>query len=393
MNVERGKQPKMKSDRLDNAGHSKPDNDLDSDPELLNSEVVSFRSSPGEMPQVEEAAYFGTQPLRGVIDSYVKYYAAGDSHTSRAKRYDLQYFLDFLAGPNRNEAAVLVKEWTLQSTTDFIEYRLRLGEAPTTVSRRLATVKHIGRTLAERVSGFINPAREARPPQVPLTRPGGLSTDEVNLLRKASAITIEENPTDFPAARNRTIIEILLATGLRADEVRLLTMSQLSNDCTWLRNVRTKGKKFRNVYISSDARPFLAEYLELRRLEMIRIFPTHNELSGQEKMRFPLFISCHRASLDRPESFGLAPKTIWRIVADCGRKAQELSDQTISAFHPHKLRHTFAHGLLESSHDVRLVAQALGHSDVRTTMRYTERADLQVAAAIESKVRLNQKPD
>ena len=51
--------------------------------------------------------------------------------------------------------------------------------------------------------------------------------------------------------------------------------------------------------------------------------------------------------------------------------------------HPHLLRHSYALELLESSNDVRLVAQALGHSDVRITMRYTERKDEEIAQALE----------
>jgi integrase/recombinase XerC len=51
--------------------------------------------------------------------------------------------------------------------------------------------------------------------------------------------------------------------------------------------------------------------------------------------------------------------------------------------HPHLLRHTYATELLEGSKDIRLVAQALGHSDVRVTMRYTERGNEEVASALE----------
>ena len=79
-------------------------------------------------------------------------------------------------------------------------------------------------------------------------------------------------------------------------------------------------------------------------------------------------------------------KSIWRIISDFGKRARLLADDSFDGLHPHKLRHTFAHGLLDTSRDVRLVAQALGHSDVRTTMRYTERTDDEIAKAIEKKV-------
>ena len=340
-----------------------------------------------EISSAEESEYFGEQPLRPVLDTYTRYYASGEGHTARAKRYDLEYFLLFLAGGRERLDRVLVKEWTLQSTKDFIDHRLKLGEAPSTVARRLATIKHLGRTLAERVHGFINPAREAKGPVVPVSRPQGLSAEEMLLLREAAAIEVRERPGAFLPLRNQFLIELLLATGLRADEVRLLNVSQISHDKQWLRNVRTKGKKYRNVYLNTDFRPVLENYLEARKRELLAKFPSYKDLPPTDKQRFPVLISAHSAKLDAPDSFGVAPKTIWRIVSSCGMVAQRIAEKTIGSLHPHRLRHTFAHGLLDSSKDVRLVAQALGHSDVRTTMRYTERTDVQVAAAIEAKIR------
>ncbi|MCB0334283.1 MAG: tyrosine-type recombinase/integrase, partial [Bdellovibrionales bacterium] len=71
----------------------------------------------------------------------------------------------------------------------------------------------------------------------------------------------------------------------------------------------------------------------------------------------------------------MGAKSIWRAI-------NELSTET--KLHPHLLRHSFAIDLLDNSRDVRLVAQALGHSDVRVTMRYTERGDEALAEAVEA---------
>ena len=72
----------------------------------------------------------------------------------------------------------------------------------------------------------------------------------------------------------------------------------------------------------------------------------------------------------------MGAKTLWRAI-------NEFSSEV--ALHPHLLRHTFAMDLLDSSKDIRLVSQALGHGDVKITMRYTERSDIEVAKAIEKK--------
>jgi site-specific recombinase XerD len=337
--------------------------------------------------QTPAASRLNEERLITVLENYLQYYAAGESHTARAKRYDLQHFLEFLAGSPARVKDVLVSEWTLQSTKDFIDSRLARGEAPATVGRRLATIKHFGRTLAERVHGYINPAREAKAPVLQPSRPHGLSAAEIELLRNAAQQSLVEAKFSFLALRNKFLLELLLATGLRADEVRLLVVSQISDDRNWLRNVKTKGKKFRNVYLDSAVRPLLEEYLEAREQVLIERYPDYRGLSQQAAQRFPVFISLYRADAAHPPSFGLAPKTIWRIIASFGTKAKRMADVPIGSLHPHKLRHTFAHGLLDSSKDVRLVAQALGHSDVRTTMRYTERTDEHVAHAIEKKSR------
>ena len=328
----------------------------------------------------------GGEFLKNIVDNYIRYYASGDGHTARAKRYDLQYFLDFIAKDTRSINDVLVSEWTLQITKDFVDNRLSRGESPATVSRRLATIKHFGRTLAERVPGYINPAREARGPSLQQTKPHGLTADEIRLLKQAALEDRKTERNSFRSVRNQFLLELLLATGLRADEVRLLTMNQLSEDRCWLRNVKTKGRKFRNVYLDTKIRKLFSAYLEARNAHIQSQLPLILSLPISEQKKYPVIISTHFADSAKPNSLGLAPKTIWRIIAAFATKARALATSPISNLHPHKLRHTFAHGLLDSTKDVRLVAQALGHSDVRTTMRYTERTEEEIAKAIEKKV-------
>ncbi|HQH28385.1 MAG TPA: tyrosine-type recombinase/integrase [Oligoflexia bacterium] len=325
------------------------------------------------------------QSLQQMIESYVRYYAAGEGHTARAKRYDLRHFLEFLVPACGALSEIQVFHWTSQATKDFVDYRLSLGEAPATVARRLATIKHFGRTLAERVPGYINPAREVKTPVIHQGRPQGLSAEEIELLREAAAEEQKRKKHSFLSVRNAFLLELLLSTGLRADEVRLLLVSQISEDRSWLKNVKTKGRKFRNVYLDTQIRQKLNLYLDAREDELRKKFPGYEKLSSAERVKIPVFISLYDANLLRPASFGLAPKTIWRVIAAFGARARAASTASMPNLHPHVLRHTFAHGLLDTSKDVRLVAQALGHSDVRITMRYTERTEEELARAIEEK--------
>jgi site-specific recombinase XerD len=231
----------------------------------------------------------------------------------------------------------------------------------------------MGRTLAEKIPGFINPSREVRAPKIQTTKPKSLTTSEVSQVRKVAKKRLGEKGS-FIRKRNAMILEFLLETGLRAEEVRLVRLSQLDDKLEWIKNVRTKGRRFRNVYINSKLRKSLLSYLEERELELKRLI---KKVPQKLNRSLPLFISCYNFKPTEPDSFLMGAKTIWRAV-------HELSADT--ELHPHLLRHSFAIDLLDHSSDVRLVAQALGHSDVRTTMRYTERRDEDVARAIEKKV-------
>lgn len=311
-------------------------------------------------------------PLQSLVEGYTRYYASGDTHTARAKRLDLQHFLAFLAEHcgYAKTSKLKVRDWDFSAVQQFMDTSLAKGEAPATVARRLATLKHMGRTLAEKMPGFTNPAKEAKAPKITAAKPKALSTRELKAVLGKAKERIADKET-FIRFRNRVILEFLVDTGLRADEVRLLRMSQIDEKLEWIKNVRTKGRRYRNVYITSKFRPRLKEYLERRAAKLKECYA---KLSKSEDRKLPVFISTYNAVPAKPESFEMGAKTLWRAI-------NELSAGT--PLHPHLLRHSFALDLLESSHDVRLVSQALGHSDVRITMRYTERKDHEIAHALE----------
>lgn len=335
---------------------------------------------PAMLPAELQKRELSDVPLLAVVESYVRYYASGAGHTARAKRLDLQHFVGFLReyrGYSKPEKLTLA-DWDFSATQRFVEHLLSVGQAPSSAARRLATVKHMGRTLAERVPGFVNPAREVKPPRLQTLVPRSLEPTEIEAVREVAEARVSER-NSFIRTRNRCIFDFMLETGLRADEVRLLKLGQVDRDLEWIASVRTKGRSYRNVYVGSGVREILRDYLARRELELKRFFP---KLSHAQNESLPLFISTYRASAARPESFLMGAKTLWRAV-------NELSSDT--ALHPHLLRHSFALDLLDSSSDIRLVSQALGHSDVRITMRYTERRDQEIAQAIEKRARRKKK--
>jgi site-specific recombinase XerD len=345
-------------------------------------EIVSSSNEPaGEIysgPRIGQSQ-FDANTLIDVIENYLRYYAHGDSHTARAKRYDLEHFIKFLAGGLSDVSVVKVSDWTMQRTKDFVDDRLAQGESPATVSRRLATIKHFGRTIAERLPGYVNPAREVKSPSFLVSKPHGLSKEEIEALKEAAHTNLERKGNKFSVERNRFLLLLLLYTGLRADEVRLLTYGQITDDHRWCRNVKTKGRRFRNVYLDEEIRKELDYYLVIRSDQLKEKYPAHPALDVNPKVA--VLVSTYKSNPLKPETLAMSPKSIWNAVSEFGLIASKANNKI--KLHPHRLRHTFAHGLLDSSLDIRLVAQALGHSDVRTTMRYTERSEEQLAVAIE----------
>ena len=322
--------------------------------------------------QAEGDSAGSTTPFLTIIESYLKYYASSTSHTARAKRLDLEHFAEFLSslqGYSKPEK-LKMRDWDFSSVQRFVDDSLRKGEAPATVARRLATLKHMGRTLAERIPGFINPAREVKAPKVHPPVPKAISNDELEEIKRKARERCKQK-TSFIRYRNEVLLSFLLDTGLRADEVRYLKLSQIDDKLEWIENVRTKGRRYRNGYITSEMRPILKEYLEERDKALMK---RYGKLTRAQSEAIPVFISLYDAVPGKPETFLMGAKTIWRAI-------NELSAET--ALHPHLLRHSYALDLLDSVKDVRLVSQALGHSDVRVTMRYTERMDQEIAGALE----------
>jgi integrase/recombinase XerC len=314
------------------------------------------------------------QFLNTLVSSYIKYFASGDGHTARAKRSDIKHFKKFLLTYRKKgkEEELLLSDWDHGASEAFLKSRVELGEAPATLARRLATLKHFGRIISEQLPGTFNPARGVRQPRLGTALPQHLLPEEqVAVLDKTQENVREKD--SFIRFRNMVIVQLLLETGLRADEVRLLKRSQLNEEREWLVNVKTKANQFRNVYLTSHLRSLIDLYLERRRTELRRFF---SRLTPATDNALPLFISTYGAKVGSRTSFHLGAKTLYRAVSAASNGAK---------LHPHLLRHTFAMELLKSSSNVRLVAQALGHSDIKTTMKYTESLDCEVAMAIEKK--------
>ena len=195
-----------------------------------------------------------------------------------------------------------------------------------------------------------NPARDVATPRQERKVP--------RFLDQADVVRLIESPDDgdLLGARDRAVLELLYATGMRVSELASLTLADLHTTDNEMR-VMGKGSKERWVYFGSRARTSLTNYLVLRRR-------AGGVVSGRSDA---LFINARGTRL--------TDRSVRRIV-DRHVRAAALR-QRIS---PHGLRHSFATHLLDRGADLRAIQELLGHASLATTQRYTHVSTEQMIA-------------
>ena len=171
--------------------------------------------------------------------------------------------------------------------------------------------------------------------------PSTLSVDEVTRL-------IETPDTSKPLGmRNRAILEVMYATGLRVSELIEIKLGDLHLSIGLLQTIG-KGDKERIIPLGDYAIQWIERYMNEARPQLIKNLPNETHL----------FVNHHREPLSR--------QGIWKNLKQMGREAQIEKNIT-----PHTLRHSFATHLLENGADLRIVQELLGHADISTTQIYT----------------------
>lgn len=268
-------------------------------------------------------------------------------NTVAAYSRDLDALLAFVAG--RSESKRLAR-------LDIYVLRGWLGELartckPTSIARKIASVRAFGRWMKQKGHAAVNPAQELMSPKTRRELPTFLSAEDAAL--------VIESPNDentgalreeaAVALRDRAFLELLYSSGLRVSEACGLDLVNLSIDEKTVR-VMGKGRKERLVPIGSKAVSALVAWLAVRsRLA--------NAKSGLLDAK-AVFVST------RGRRFG--PRAAQLVVRRYGLAGAGRTD-----LHPHALRHTCATHLLDGGADLRAIQEMLGHSSLSTTQRYT----------------------
>lgn len=259
------------------------------------------------------------------------------ANTQDAYKRDLKHFSEYLternSGIERASRAVIIS---------YLLYLEREQMSRATVARRLAAIKSFYRYLVGQNHIKDDPTEHLDSPKLDKRIPTTLTVEEVESLLKQPDVT---NPGGL---RDRAMLELLYATGIRVTELVSLDTPSVNIDLGFVR-LTGKGSKDRVVPIGSVARRFVGQYLEVGRPKLVR-----------DPLTASLFVNHHGRRLTR--------QGFWKIVKRYADEAR-IDGKEIT---PHTLRHSFATHLLQHGADLRAVQEMLGHADIATTQIYTQ---------------------
>jgi len=274
-----------------------------------------------------------------LIDSYLDHLRIERrlaDHTVVSYSRDLQHLAAFAAGCERPLTALARAD--LEA---FGRHLMTEGLAPRSVARAVAATRGFYRYLAVTRRVETNPADDLQAPRLWSVLPTALAADDVERLLAQPDVTTPRG------LRDRALIELLYATGLRVSELLALRMSDVDLEAGHL-TCTGKGQKQRLVPIGDEAGQWVSRYQREARGRL---------LSRGSSPR--LFVNARGGT-------ALTRSGFWRILKAYGRGAgiaRHLS--------PHVLRHSFATHLLEHGADLRAIQMMLGHADLSTTQIYT----------------------
>lgn len=278
--------------------------------------------------------------LKDQIDDYLRYAQLErglSENTILAYRQDLMAFLQFLE-----------KEQLISWPTEAIEIDAFLAEqkdqhkATSSISRMISSLRKFYQWLARQNIQKLNPMIEVDPPKKEHRLPVALSVGEIEKL------LMQPDVKKKLGIRDKALLEMLYATGMRVSELISLTEENVHQDLKLIK-VFGKGSKERLVPISDLALSWLEKYEKEVREPMLLKNGNYSEY---------VFLNNRGGSLTR--------QAVWQIIKYYCQTAGIEKDVT-----PHTLRHTFATHLLENGADLRVVQEILGHSDISTTQIYT----------------------
>ncbi len=228
------------------------------------------------------------------------------------------------------------------SATTILDYLMKLqklGKSASTVSRMLASIRSFYRFLQNSGAVVQDPTANLHSLKIEKKLPEVLTSEEVeNLLNQPDV-------REAKGCRDKAMLELLYATGMRVSEMIELKMSDVDMDVGYINC--NQGKKMRVIPVYSIAKKAVKNYIETARHQLTR----NNENVES------LFVNCSGSKMTR--------QGFWKIIKQYAITANIKKDIT-----PHTLRHSFATHLLENGADLKSIQEMLGHTDISSTQVY-----------------------
>jgi integrase/recombinase XerC len=272
-----------------------------------------------------------------VFNKYIAYLEAekrASQYTVRNYRNDLLEFFGFLV----SNGIKTLRKVDKQTLRGYLAHLMKEGYAKTSIARRLSAIRSFYRYLVREEMITANPAATTVSPKLDKRLPSFLTVEEARRLVEAPDVSKAHGQ------RDRALLELLYASGLRVSELVNLDAGQINLATNEIR-VWGKGAKERVVLIGVPAARALETYLGNGRRDL---------LAG--KRNSALFVNRYGERLPA--------RRVQKILLKYSRVINK-------HVHPHVLRHTFATHLLDGGADLKVVQELLGHADLSSTQIYT----------------------
>ncbi len=287
--------------------------------------------------------------LEKAIEDFEKYMELERNfspHTRLSYRTDLKQFRQFIADFHLSiEREEKSKAMHMEPSVirAFLSFLYKNNVRKVSISRKIATLRSFFKYLMREGKVKFNPAEMVQSPRAEKYLPTFLPVDEIFSLMKAPF------KDDWMGLRDRTIVEFLYSSGIRAGELVALNLDDVDLGAG-LMKIRGKGKKERVVPVGTPALDAAIEYLAKRR----------EALKGRAVAGYgsPFFINRSGSRLTTRTIGRLVDKYV--ILSGLNRKIG-----------PHSLRHSFATHLMDAGADLRVIQEMLGHESLSTTQKYT----------------------
>jgi integrase/recombinase XerD len=287
---------------------------------LVNNESAQLATGPQDIERFLDTMWME----RGLADN-----------TLSAYRADLMGLLHWL-----EEHSMSLRQVRREHLLAFVVWRVEQGTRPRSTARQLSSIRRFYRWLLREGIVSNDPSESIDMPKLARPLPKSLTEEEVERLLGAPELN------DPLGLRDRAMLEVLYATGLRVTELVQLQLDQI-NLRQGIVRIMGKGNRERLVPLGDEAQSWLDRYFAEARSEILKqrqtnyVFPTRR-------------------------SNAMTRQAFWHII-----KRYALKAGVNKGLSPHTLRHAFATHLLNNGADLRVVQMLLGHSDVSTTQIYT----------------------